>query len=105
MQITELRQNMLLQYGRLLIKVSTVYKQEHRFTATVCLENGKPPGRTTVRNFAASDLAVFYEPTSRMIAKYDAAYGPPAVTAAILEGEAELADESVPMTTLDALEG
>jgi hypothetical protein len=76
MQITELRQNMLLQYGRLLIKVSTVYEHEHRFTATVCLENGKTPDRTTVRSYAAMDLILFYEPTGRMIAKYDAAYGP-----------------------------
>lgn len=74
MQITELRQNMLLQYGRLLIKVSTVYPE--RFTATVCLENGKAPDRTIVRSYAAMDLVLFYEPTDRMIAKYDAAYGP-----------------------------
>lgn len=74
MKIADLHQNMLLQYGRLLIKVSTVY--ETRFTATVCLENGKSPDRTTVRSYPAADLVLFYEPTDRMIAKYDATYGP-----------------------------
>lgn len=76
MKSTELRQNMLLQDGRLLIKVSTVYPD--RFTATICMENGKAPDRTTVRSYLAEDAVLFGEPTTRMIHKYEAAYGWPA---------------------------
>jgi hypothetical protein len=73
MEITELRENWLLQRGALLVKVSTVYPE--RFTATVCLEAGKAPERTTVRTYLAMDAALFHEPDDKILRRYDTVYG------------------------------
>jgi hypothetical protein len=65
----DLRPNSLIQEGRNLYKVSTLY--ERYFTAQLLVP---VPPRTTVVSLSY-ELA-FHEPSARILAKYEATYGP-----------------------------
>lgn len=75
MDITDLREGMLVRDGRKLLKVSTVYPTY--VTVQVLLE-GRPsvaPRRTSVRHYAASDVELFFDkPTEGLLRKMDEVY-------------------------------
>ena len=75
MNITDLRENMLVRDGTKLLKVSTVYPTY--VTVQVLLE-GRPsvaPPRTQVRRYAASDVELLFSaPTDGQIRTMDEIY-------------------------------
>lgn len=75
MNITDLRENMLVRDGVKLLKVSTVYPTY--VTVQVLLE-GRPsvaPPRTTVRKYAAADVELLFDPpTEGQMRKMDEVY-------------------------------
>jgi hypothetical protein len=69
--ITELKPGLLVQDGRKVFKVSSVY--ENRATLQQVLP---VPPRTLVRTYCAEDLDLFVKPaTDTMVARYEQAWG------------------------------
>lgn len=71
METTALKQNQLVQNGRELLKVSTIYS-ENRVSASVVYP---VPPRTTVRYYSAEQVEAWREPTNQLIARYEIAWG------------------------------
>ena len=80
--LSELKMNELLSFRigtrqPTLLKVSTVYENESRFTATVLLDEGELLGRTTVRSYKADQLPRMKRASAQLIHKYEDLAGLP----------------------------
>lgn len=73
MDMKDLKQNLYVQEGRTLFKVSTVYTSH--VTVQVLFDKGVIPGRTSVRSISADDVKDLKPASAQIIRKYEEASG------------------------------
>ena len=67
MYVSQLTPNLLVQYGREVLKVSTIYGPDH-VTAQVVVPL---PPRTVVRSYTAAEVFVWRPPSAHMLKRYN----------------------------------